>query len=316
MKKLLVSGLLSSLLFSAASSADVLISERFAADPSAHKFGDTYYVYATNDQDNSGEYWDSTEWRLFSSKDLESWKDEGSFLHNSVFKWADKDAKAWAPGAFERNGKYYFYAPVGGNQIGVAVSDNPKGPFVDPINKPLVEKPRDKNVGAEPIDPAIFVDTDGQAYMYFGTRVPKVVPLGNDMVSLDGEITDVIVNGYPADDEKKKYGEAPFLHLHDGKYYFTFSTGWPGQIVYATGDSPLGPFEYQGVIIDYLDINTNHHSIVQDGDKNYIFYHDKIKEGGSYYRRSILMTELEYGENGTIQQIDLENRYLKYRPVR
>ncbi|MCU4675257.1 family 43 glycosylhydrolase [Catenovulum sp. 2E275] len=308
MKKIIAAGILSSVFASASGLAETLISDRFCADPSAHKFGDTFYVYATNDQENSGKYWDSTQWRLFSSKDLKSWKDEGSFLHNSVFKWAAEDAKAWAPGAFERNGKYYFYAPVGGNQIGVAVSDNPKGPFVDPINKPLVEKPRDKNVGDEPIDPAIFIDKDGQAYMYFGTRVPKVVPLGENMVSLAGDITDVVINGYPKDDPKKKYGEAPFLHQHDGKYYFTFSTGWPGQIVYATGDSPLGPFDYQGVIIDYLEINTNHHAIVQDGDKNYLFYHDKVKEGGGNYRRSILVTEMEYGENGKIKQIDLKNR--------
>jgi len=291
--------------------AEVIISDRFSADPSAHKFGDTYYVYATNDEDNSGKYWDSTDWRLFSSTDLVNWNDEGSFLHNSVFSWAAEDAKAWAPGAIERNGKYYFYAPVGGDQIGVVVSDNPKGPFVDPINKALIEKSRDNNAGDEPIDPALFIDIDGQAYMYFGTRVPKVVMLGSDMISLASEIRDVEITDFPSGDEKKQYGEAPYLHMHEGKYYFTFSTGWPGQIVYATGDSPLGPFEYQGVIIDYLNINTNHQAILQDGDKNYIFYHDSIKEGGGYYRRSILVTELEYSGENEIRQIDLKARKLR-----
>ena len=292
------------------SQSEVVITDRFSADPSVHKFNGQYYLYATNDQDNSGTYWDSTDWRLFRSDDLKSWHDEGSFLSASVFSWAAKDAKAWAPGAHSRNGKYYFYAPVGGTQIGVAVSDNPQGPFVDPIKTPLVETPRDNNAGDEPIDPAIFEDDDGQVYMYFGTRVPKVVKLGDDLVSLASDITDIKINDFPADDAKKQYGEAPYLHKHEGLYYFTFSTGWPGQIVYATGASPIGPFQYRGVIIDYLDISTNHQAILVDGNNSYIFYHDNIKQGGGDHRRSILSTSLKYGPDGSILPVDLNNRKL------
>ncbi|QSX32666.1 family 43 glycosylhydrolase [Shewanella avicenniae] len=290
------------LIVNSANASD-LISERFCADPSVHKFNNVYYVYATNDQDNSGEYWDSTDWRLFKSNDLTSWQDVGSFLNASVFTWADTNAKAWAPAAYARNGKYYFYAPVGGKQIGVAVSDSPEGPFVDPIGKALVESPRDANAGDEPIDPAIFIDADGQAYMYFGTRVPKVVKLGKDMLTTEGQILEVVINGFPESDKKKKYGEAPYLHEHNGIYYFSFSTGWPGQIVYATGDSPLGPFQYQGVIIDYLDISTNHHAILQDGDKSYIFYHDNAKQGGGDHKRSILYLPLTYSPSGEIYRV-------------
>jgi beta-xylosidase len=280
------------------------ISKRFNADPSPHVFGNTVYLYATDDASNSGTYWDSTEWRAYSSKDLEHWVDEGSFLNVEVFKWADKDAKAWAPEMAERDGRYYFYAPVGGDTIGVAVSDKPLGPFKDAIGAPLVDKATDDNAGDEPIDPAVYIDQEGQAYLYFGTRVPKVVKLNPDMTSLAGPIRDVEILGFPADDGEKTYGEAPYLHRDHEQYYFTFSTGWPGQIVYATGSSPLGPFTYQGVILDYLDISTNHQAILKFKGKNWFFYHDNLLEGGGSQRRSITLSPLEYGDNGEILPIE------------
>lgn len=284
-------------------SAENYISTRFSADPSVHFFNNKFYVYATNDQDNSGTYWDSTDWRLFSSADLKSWQDEGSFLDISVFKWAGETAKAWAPGAIERDGKFYFFAPVGGKQIGVAVSDKPFTGFKDLLGKPLVETPRDTNAGVEPIDPMAFIDKDGQTYLYFGTRIPKVVKLTPNMQQLDGDIHDVVIKGFPEDDKKKKYGEAPYLHEHNGTYYFTFSTGWPGQIVYATGNNPMGPFTYRGVVFDYLPISTNHQAIIEKDGKSYFFYHDGSASGGGDHKRTIGFTELYYTEDGSILPI-------------
>jgi len=276
------------------------IAQRFNADPSPHVFGDTLYLYATDDASNSGNYWDSTAWRAYSTRDLKTWKDEGSFLSVKVFAWARPDAKAWAPEMAERDGRYYFYAPVGGDKIGVAVADNPLGPFKDALGAPLVDKALDKNAGDEPIDPAVFVDNQGQAYMYFGTRVPKVVKLGADMTSLAGPILDVKIVGLPNEDLKKRYGEAPYLHEHQGVYYFSFSSGWPGQILYATADNPMGPFRYRGVILDYLDISTNHQAIVDFLGKSWLFYHDKLLPGGGSYKRSITFAPLHYGAHGTI----------------
>ena len=283
------------------------ISQRFNADPSPHFVkdagGGTFYLYATDDASNSGKYWDSTTWRLYSSKDMKTWKDDGAFLGVSVFKWARPDAKAWAPEMAERNGKFYFYAPVGGDKIGVAVADHPAGPFKDARTDALVDKARDANAGDEPIDPAVIIDRQGQAYMYFGTRVPKVVKLKADMISTDGPIRDVVITGFPANDPKKKYGEAPFIHEHDGRYYFSFSTGWPGQIVYGTGDSPLGPFAYRGVILDYLKISTNHQAILEKDGKSYLFYHDNLLPGGSGERRSIAIAPLSYKADGSIVEV-------------
>jgi beta-xylosidase len=282
------------------------ISSRFNADPSPHYFQGAFYVYATDDASNSGKYWDSTTWRLYTSPDMQTWTDAGVPLSVTVFKWARPDAKAWAPEAAYRNGKYYFYAPVGGDKIGVAVSGRPNGDFTDARSDALVDKARDANAGDEPIDPAVFVDKDGQAYMYFGTRVPKVVKLAADMVHLASPILNVGITGWPASDPKKKYGEAPFLHEHNGVYYFTFSTGWPGQIVYATGASPLGPFTYRGVVIDYLNISTNHQAFIEHEGRSYVFYHDKLLPGGDSMRRSITYAPLAYGKDGSIVPVRLE----------
>ena len=281
------------------------ISQRFNADPSPHFFDGRFYVYATNDQDNSEKYWDSTDWRLFSSKDLEAWQDEGSFLSVAVFGWARTDAKAWAPEAAYRSGKYYFYAPVGGDKIGVAVADKPQGPFADARGDALIDKARDANAGDEPIDPAVLVDDDGPAYLAFGTRVPKIVKLKPDMIHVDGPIENIIVRGLPASDPKKVYGEAPFLHKHKGLYYFSFSTGWPGQIVYATSRTPMGPYDYRGVILDYLAISTNHQAIIEHGGKSYLFYHDNLLPGGGSMRRSITFEKLHYAPDGAIMPVQL-----------
>jgi beta-xylosidase len=301
--KLLSLACLAALLPAVSAMAAEPISPRFNADPSPHVFGGKVYVYATNDQDNSGTYWDSTDWRLFSSKDLKSWTDEGSFLSVTVFKWAKPDAKAWAPEAAHRNGKYYFYAPVGGDKIGVAVSKHPKGPFKDARTDALIDKARDANAGAEPIDPAVLIDDDGQAYLMFGTRVPKIVKLKANMIETEGPILDIQIDGFPADDAKKKYGEAPYLHKRNGLYYFTFSTGWPGQIVYATSKTPLGPYTYRGVVLDYLDISTNHQAIIDFKGRSWFFYHDKLLEGGGSHKRSITYAPLTYGADNSIVEV-------------
>ena len=288
------------------------IAQRFNADPSPHYFvtqaGGRFYLYATDDASNSGKYLDSTTWRLYTSPDLKTWQDAGIPLDVTVFKWARPDAKAWAPEAAQRNGRFYFYAPVGGDKIGVAVSNRPDGGFADARATPLVDKARDANAGDEPIDPAVFVAKDGQAWLYFGTRVPKVVKLKADMITLDGPINDVAIAGLPAGDKKKAYGEAPFLHERNGTYYFTFSTGWPGQIVYATGTSPAGPFTYRGVVLDYLKISTNHQAIVEHGGRSWLFYHDSLLPGGGSHRRSIAIAPLAYEADGTIRQVPLTGK--------
>lgn len=197
-------------------SNDSPIIPEFVADPSAHVFGDQVYIYLTNDEDNSGEYWDSRNWRLFSSSNFSDWENHGIIFSLDQLTWADE--LAWAPAAVERDGTYYIFLPVERTMMAVASSDSPTGPFTDAIGEPLIDKARDENAGDEPIDPFIYIDDDNQAYLYFGTRVPKVVKLADDMLSLSGPIMDLEL-------DEENYGEAPWVHKHDGLYYFTYSTG-------------------------------------------------------------------------------------------
>jgi beta-xylosidase len=268
------------------------IIHNFVADPSAHVFDGRVYLFLTNDSANSGTYWDSRDWRLYSSADLVRWEDHGVPLAVDDLPWAE--GLAWAPGAAERDGVYYFYFPVDRTKLGVARSDHPAGPYRDARGDPLVDKARDANAGDEPIDPMVYVDQDGQAYMYFGTRVPKVVRLARDMIHTEGPILDVAL-------DTANYGEAPWLHERDGIYYFTYSTGWPGQIVYATGPGPMGPFTYQGVVLDYTSISTNHHAIVHHRGDWWLFYHEASLPGGGPHKRSVSVVPLVHEADGSIR---------------
>ena len=276
------------------------ITRRFAADPSPHVFAGQVYLYATDDQSNSGKYWDSTAWRLYRSRDLRTWQDLGAPLDVTAFAWAPNTAKAWAPEAAYRNGRYYFYAPIGGTTIGVAVADRPEGPFRDARGTPLIDRARDANTGAEPIDPAVLVDSDGRAFLYFGTRTPKVVELAHDMVHTAGPIRDVIVMGMST---PVKYGEAPLMIRRGGLYYFSFSTGWPGQIAYATAASPLGPFAYRGIVLGYRSLSTNHHAMFEWRGRWWLFYHDRLLPGANDYRRALTSVPLRFTRDGHIAQV-------------
>jgi beta-xylosidase len=278
----------------AAQATNPIITDRFVADPSAHVFDNRMYIYATDDQTNSGTYWDSRDWRAYSSGNLTNWTDHGSFLGLTGFRWAGQ--YAWAPTAATRNGFYYLYVPVDRTKIGVARSTSPVGGFTDVRGTPLIDKARDANTGAEPIDPAVFIDDDGRAYLYFGTRTPKVVQLNADMMSTTGAIRDVSVSA-------ANYGEAPWLHKRNGVYYLSYSTGWPGQIAYATGSSPLGPFTYRGIILDYTNVSTNHQSIVEYQGQWYIVYHRNGRTGGGNFKRSLAMEYLYHNADGTIRPV-------------
>lgn len=281
-----------------AAAGNPLWRDQFVADPSAHVFGGRVYVYATNDSGNDGKYWNSKDWRAFSSADMKHWVDHGSVASVDLFKWAREIA--WAPDAAYRDGTYYLILPVERTKIGVARSSSPLGPFVDAIGGPLIDKARDANAGAEPIDPAVLIDDDGQTYMLFGTRVPKIVRLSADFTRMVSPIADLTIQGAPS---TAPYGEAPWLHKRNGLYYLSYSTGWPGQIVYATAKNPMGPYTWRGVVLDRMNTFTNHQAIVDFKGKSYIFYHNKGLPGGGDYKRSINLDRLRYAKDGSILQV-------------
>ncbi|PWG81300.1 family 43 glycosylhydrolase [Pararcticibacter amylolyticus] len=158
-----------------------IVQTRYTADPAPMVYKDTLFLYTSHDEDNST-WFVMKDWHVYSTTDMVNWVDRGSPLSLGTFKWAEKDA--WASQCIERNGKFYWYICANdkdshGMAIGVAVSDSPAGPFKDALGKPLVSG------GWGFIDPTVFIDDDGQAYLYWGNPHLYYVKLNSDMVSYE-----------------------------------------------------------------------------------------------------------------------------------
>lgn len=284
-----------------------LVKHMFTADPSARVFNDRLYVYTSHDEDTAT-YFNMQNWHVFSSKDLNIWVDHGSIFSLEDIEWADK--WAWAPDAIERNGKYYFYYPVERSKIGVAVSDSPTGPFIDILGKPLIDNTGQiEKIGPEPIDPGLIIHDD-QAYMYFGCRELRVVKLKDNMIEVEGDVMRVKIKGAENDKESDSrgwFGEGPWIFERKDKFYLMYSNGWNREstIVYAMGDSPLGPFEYVGRVMDPVNSWTYHGSITEYQGKWYIFYHDQTLSGNGF-RRSICFDEITFDENDKIIPLKID----------
>ena len=271
----------------------------YNADPNIVRFGDTYYIYATTDGFPG---WGSSKFKVWSSKNLVDWTEHGTILDlGPDISWADSNA--WAPTATEKDGKYYFYFSAQQN-IGVAVSDSPLGPFTDPLGKPLVSKADYNN--AQQIDPAVFTDDDGQSYLYWGNGTAYVVPLNADMTSYD--VTKrVKLTGLT------NFREGMFMNKRAGKYYLSWSIDDTRsenyRVGYAIGDSPTGPFVNKGEILtkdaSLGILGTGHHSIIQvpGTDDWYIAYHRFGMPGGDGTHRETTIDRLYFNEDGSIKKV-------------
>jgi hypothetical protein len=313
-----------------------LVSHIYTADPSAHVFEGKIYIYPSHDIDANipfddlGSHFAMEDYHVISmeSPDGEA-TDCGVALHVKDVAWASR--QMWAPDAAYKDGKYYLYFPAKKSdnifQIGVAVSDSPAGPFVA---EPLPIE------GSYSIDPAVFEDTDGLFYIYFGgiwggqlqkyrnnqfsenniepqphepALGPIMAKLTDDMKQFAETPKELVIldeNGNPllAGDNDCRFFEASWLHKHNGNYYFSYSTGDTHYICYAIGDNPYGPFTYQGRILNPVVGWTSHHSICEFEGKSYLFYHDSSLSEGVTHLRSVKVTELTYNADGTIQTIE------------
>lgn len=298
------------------SAQNPIVTHKYTADPSARVFNGKVYVYTSHDRDDAT-YFDMVDWACFSSDDMINWKDEGTIFSLDDISWAD--TMAWAPDCIERNGKYYFYYPVARAQIGVAVSNSPTGPFKDPIGKPLVCNTEEPFAGKEPIDPAILIDDDGQAYMYFGCREARVTKLKKNMIERKGKLKELEIYDNEGNKllwkAKKKgepnlqkfhggdgaYGEGPWILKKDGIYFLLYANGWSqdGTMVYATAKKPMGPFTYQGKVMNSVSSGTSHGSIVEYKGEWYVFYHTKDLSGNNF-KRSICVDRLTWDSHGKI----------------
>jgi beta-xylosidase len=290
------------LLAAACARHNPIITNIYTADPTARVFNDTLFLYPSHDLDTAT-WFSMNDWHVFSTTDMRHWTDHGVALSLSDLSWAK--VWAWAPDCQYKNGKYYFYYPTDQDYIGVAVGNHPAGPFKDPIGKPLITR-NTPGVKAtrDLIDPCIFLDDNGQSYLFFGQNDVNVVRLNDDMVSFNDSA--MIVQG------TDYFFEAVWVHKRNGVYYISYSG--KGKILYGMSDNPLGPYTYKGEIIDTVNSGTNHHSIVEYKGDWYLFYHNaelsmkKIKnetekQKYSQFRRSVCVEYLYYNEDGTIRKV-------------
>lgn len=274
-----------------------IIQTKYTADPAPMVYNDTVFLYTTHDKDDA-EGFKMQDWLLYTSTDMVNWTDHGVVASLKSFDWVKRDNGAWAEQVVERNGKFYMYCPIHGNGIGVLVSDSPYGPFKDPLGKPLVWQKEHW----DDIDPTVFIDEDGQAYMYWGNPNCYYVKLNEDMISYSGDIVKL-------KETPEHYQEGPWFYKRNGHYYLAFaSTCCPEGIGYAMSDSPTGPWKTKGYIMRPTErTRGNHPGIMDYKGKSYVFglNYDllKLETNTHYERRSVSVAEMHYNEDGTIQEV-------------
>jgi hypothetical protein len=284
------------------------------ADPDADYFDSKYWVYPTS----SLPYEEQTYLDAFSSPDLVHWTKHPSILTTADVSWAH--LAVWAPCVVSKNDKYYLYfgandiqsgnSQVGG--IGVAVADRPDGPFVDAIGKPLIG---DYQHGAQPIDQDVFVDDDGQAYIYYGGHSHAVMAkLNDDMVSLgtftyDDGSTEVFRDITPPG-----YVEGAVMFKRRGRYYMMWSEGGWGSpdysVAYGTADTPLGPFERVAKILEQdlaVATSSGHNGVlnVPGTDIWYIVYHRRPLSETDQNHRVVCYDRMYFDEQGMIKPVKM-----------
>jgi len=313
-----------------------LVEEIYTADPSAHVFDGSIYIYPSHDEnENATENYDGDQYRM---KDYHVFKmtsihkkpeDLGVVLKLEDVKWASR--QLWAPDCVEKDGKYFFVFCArdkeGMFRIGIAKGDNPGGPFI----------PEDNYIkGSYSIDPCIFPDNNGKYYLVFGgiwagqldqyrnnewsadnkaprgkaeALNPKIALMKDNLLELAEEPRDLAIvdeNGSPllAKDEDRRFFEAAWLFRKDNTYYLAYSTGTTHLICYATSENVYGPYTYRGVILTPVLGWTSHISILEFKNKWYLFYHDSELSGGVNYKRNIKFTSLTFKDDGSIETIN------------
>lgn len=295
------------------SALNPVVQTKFTTDPAPMVKGDTLYIYTGHDENGADFFW-MQEWRVYKTGDMVNWTDCGSPLAIEDFSWGDD--RAWAPQCIERGGKYYFYVPLhskltGAMAIGVAVGDSPTGPFKDALGKPLADGSWDY------IDPTVFIDDDGQAYLYWGNPQLYYVKLNKDMISFDGEVQKIEMTeegfGAPTMKQREKgkeyadcYVEGPWIMKRGGKYYMMYAAGGiPEHISYSISDTPVGPWKYMGQIMPLSDTKsfTNHAGLADFKGNSYFFYHTGKLPAGGGFGRSVAVEQFAYNPDGTIPTI-------------
>ena len=295
-----------------ASAQNPIIQTMYTADPAPVVFGDTLFLYVGHDEDDApAKGYLMREYRLFTTTDMVNWTDHGAPLKTSRISWSTNDASAAQ--LIERNGKYYWYFSTGdknsqGVSVGVAISDSPYGPFRDALGKALISNQMTKYSpnSWDDLDPTVFIDDDGQAYLFWGNDACYWVKLKKDMISLDGEIKALDIKDRTA--FSGKYTEAPWVYKRNKQYYLVYAAEFPENIGYSTSKNIVGPWKQQGTLMaTQKGSNTNHAGIIDYKSKSYFFYHNDALPGGHSYDRSVAVEEFKYNPDGTIPKLNMSD---------
>ena len=291
-----------------------IITTAYTPDPAPFVHGDILYMFTGHDEDDAT-YFKMKDWMLYSTEDMVNWTYLGTPVSTETFDWAYQGDRAWASQAVERDGRWYWYvclteAATNADALAVAVADHPQGPYKDAIGGPLA-------TGWSFIDPTVFIDHDGSAYLFWGNKGCWYGKLGNDMVSFENGYQEVPgfhdpecfgpesmkMNWAKGREEMMVgYEEGPWVSRRGDIYYMTYPAGGvPEHMAYSTAPSVDGPWTYRGRIMDEAqNAFTIHGGEVEFKGRNYMFYHNGALPNGGGFHRSACVEEFTYNQDGTI----------------
>lgn len=286
------------------SEGNPLFTHKYTADPAALIWNNELFIYSGEDTGDGSGY-NIPNWLVFSTKDLKNWTEYPVPLKCSDFDWATGNT-SWASQVIERNGKFYWYtcsehATIPGKAVGVAVADSPTGPYTDARGTALVTNDMTTKwtgISWDDIDPSVWIEDNGQAYLFWGNTQCYYAKLKDNMIELNGSVLPV---------ELPDFTEAPWIHKRGDWYYLSYASGFPEKTVYAMSKSIHGPWEYKGILNEFAgNSNTNHQAIVEFRGKWYFVYHNGgIQPSGGSYNRSVCMDYLHYNNDSTLKRVKM-----------
>jgi beta-xylosidase len=287
-----------------------IITHKFTADPAAMVYDGKVYLYTGHDEASPAKnYYEMHDWLCFSSPDMVNWTEHPVPLSVKDFTWAKADA--WAAQVIERKGKFYWYvavehASIPGKAIGVAVADKPTGPFKDARGSALItnDMTTETSISWDDIDPTVFIDDNGQAWLFWGNTVLHYVKLKENMIEMDGPIKTISL---------PHFTEAPWIHKHGDWYYLSYAYEFPEKTAYAMSRTIEGPWQYKGILNEIAgNCNTNHQAIIDFKGRSYFIYHNGalVPDAGSFHR-SVCIDYLYYNPDGTMKRVVMTSEGVK-----
>ncbi|MBN2684457.1 MAG: family 43 glycosylhydrolase [Pontiellaceae bacterium] len=281
----------------------------YTADPAPMVHNGTLYLFVGHDEDNTpDERFVMHDYRCFSTTDMVNWTDHGAVLDiREVFDWSGGDANAAQ--CIYRNGKFYYYVSTGntkgpgGVALGVAVSESPFGPYKDALGHALVTNDQTTygRHSWDDLDPSVFIDNDGRAFLYWGNNACYFAELNEDMISLKSDISNVPLT-------KEAFGpdfeEAPWIYRRGDQYYLWYASSIPESIHYSVAQSPTGPWKYGGEVMDKQETSgSNHPGVIEYKGRSYLFYQTDSLPNGIDKRRSVCIEEFKYNPDGSVPKL-------------